>query len=361
MNLQELERAFNLRKAADGVQAAARRTFVSSAVKGINSEARTIRAYASTKAWDRYGERFEADAFKDGLGNFKKNPVILFGHDYYSAPIAKATGYEFDENGLILTMKFADTEKAKEIFALYEGGFMSAFSVGFRPLEYRFEERVIGSGQMGAVFVKAELLENSAVPVPANPEAVVIKGLQGKTMTLTADTIRDLLSSPYRIDSAERAEEEQAAPAVPAEVPAPAAAEPEAAVPAADPAPAATPEPAAAPAEEPKSLKEAVGYLLTLGKAARENGKVEDAAVRSLLVQAVNLCRELVLGPGAQSLDGMDADRSDDLSAEEDALLKEFAIMTDKLMSSGKATQKDIDELRKVGQFIEEEVLKNKI
>ena len=92
-----------------------RRTFIGAAVKGIDAEARTIRAYASTNAWDRYGERFEARAFEGGLVNYKKNPVVLFAHDYGSEPIAKTIGYEFDEKGLILTMKFANTPKAEEI------------------------------------------------------------------------------------------------------------------------------------------------------------------------------------------------------------------------------------------------------
>src|SRR3972149_3942269 len=74
---------------------------------------------------------------------------------------------------------------------------MSAFSVGFKPLEIAFEERVKGSGELGAVFVKAELLENSAVPVPANPEAVGMRGGGGKTMQLSGDLLRSMLESPY--------------------------------------------------------------------------------------------------------------------------------------------------------------------
>ena len=398
------------------------RAFVAVAVKGINSKARTIRAYASTNAWDRYGERFEPRAFEQGLENFKKNPVVLFAHDYSNEPIGKVVEYEFDDKGLILVMKFANTPQAERIFSLYEGGFMSAFSVGFKPLEIAFEERVKGSGEMGAVFVRAELLENSAVPVPANPEAVVIRGLSGKTMTLDGfmDSVAvEVKSEEVHVEANIAGESE---PAV-SEVPAAVVPEPEAAI-----VPAVVieepkslkeavglvvgtksmakcmehiniaigmhevhmAEPQSATMKSQKimmehmteardecmssmgpsgpmkiartdSLKEAVGYLLTLGKSARENGKVEDAAVRSLLVQAVNLCRELVLGPGAQSLDGMDVEASNDISAEEDALCKEFALMTEKLMSSGKATAKDIEELQKIGKFIEDEVLKNKI
>ena len=333
------------------------RIFLGKAVKGVDSETRTIRAYVSTKAWDRYGERFEADAFKDGLGNFKKNPVILFGHDYSSPPIAKAIGFEFDANGLILTMKFADTDKAKEVFALYEGGFMSAFSVGFRPLEVAFEERIAGSGEMGAVFVRAELLENSAVPVPANPEAVVIRGLGGKKMTIdiAPTLLRSVLEGAYNlrtepapVESSAPAvvEPEAVVPSVPVDVPAPSL-EP---APEPAPEPALAPETAEPPQDAPKSLKAVLGYLLTLGKAAKEKGdKLEDAEVRSLAVQANNILRELVLGVGAEPLNGGEEEMTD---AEAISLVREYEMLSEKFAKST-ANEKDRAGLITLGKQIE--------
>lgn len=348
MDIKALESIFGLTRTDANGKRLARKTFVAAAVKGIDAKARTIRAYASTNAWDRYGERFEADAFKTGLDNYKKNPVILFGHDYGSAPIAKAIAYEFDSKGLILTMKFADTEKAREVFSLYEDGFMSAFSVGFRPLEYRFEERE--PGVSGAVFVKAELLENSAVPVPANPEAVVIKGLSGKTLTISGDILRAALEDGWKMRVLKGAEVDPA-PAAPAEDPAPAAAEPVVEAPPATPeaaVPAATEAPAA-PVEEPKSLKAVLGYLLTLGKAAKDKGdKLENAEVRSLAVQANNILRELVLGVGAEALDGADGDMTDD---EAISLVREYEMLSEKVVK-GNANDKDRAALVTLGEQI---------
>jgi phage head maturation protease len=51
---------------------------------------------------------------------------------------------------------------AKEIYRKYKDGFLNAFSVGFIPLEA--EENT---------YTKSELLEISAVPIPANPNAIV--------------------------------------------------------------------------------------------------------------------------------------------------------------------------------------------
>lgn len=373
----------------------ARRTFVSSAIKGIDSKAKTIRAYASTSAWDRYGERFAPDAFKDGLDNFKKNPVILFAHDYSQAPIAKAIGYEFDEKGLILTMKFADTPKAQEVFGLYEGGFMNAFSVGFRPLEMAFEERVEGSGDMGAVFVRAELLENSAVPVPANPEAVVIKGLGDKSMTLSGALLREMIEgafgqrAPIELPAIDPIAIEKMMPDAMGHLKKAVSGmsshmsgsdgdgdESKKAAGCSDPSSMGEPmghvkaalgimaamagKVAPAPVtilvvedELPaESLKKALGELLRLGKSVE--GKVSEEATRSLLVQANNLCRELVYGRGAQTLDGMEGELSDSEIA---GLVKEFELLSDVVMKSGKATEKDVEELKSLGKFIEERII----
>ena len=50
-----------------------------------------VRGMASTNAFDRAGDSISAEAWtKGGLGNFEKNPIILFNHDY-NRPIGRAT------------------------------------------------------------------------------------------------------------------------------------------------------------------------------------------------------------------------------------------------------------------------------
>lgn len=288
-----------------------RRVCLAGAVRSIDTENRTIRAYASTKDWDRYGERFEPDAFKEGLANYKKNPVVLFGHNYGEPPIGKTIGYEFDENGLILTMQFADTPRANEIFDLYKGGFMTAFSVGFRPLEVAFEERVKGSGDMGAVYKKAELLENSAVPVPANPGAVVMKSADGQTFEMAGDLVRELLMSSFehRIKMTPETVVLVTEDAPEAFIPLDAKGIEKINISLAGGSP---------------SLKDSLEYLLGLGKIMKHKGKVEDEDVRSLLMQMNNLCRELIYGPGSPRLE----DDQDELSAEQiDSMVRECELL----------------------------------
>ncbi len=73
------------------------------------------------------------------LENHLKNPVVLYGHDYYDPPVARTTSIGFDPEGrLIFTPQFADVETpafADIIFRHYEGGYMRAFSVSVIPLE----------------------------------------------------------------------------------------------------------------------------------------------------------------------------------------------------------------------------------
>lgn len=137
--------------------------------KAIDPETKTITAYVSTYEWDRTEEKFAKGAWD--LSKYRQNPVVLYGHDYTSLPIAKAIRIEEDDNGLWAEMKFAPDQRSQDIFELYKGGFLSAFSVGFNPKEYKLEP--IDAERKGIVYTNAELLEFSAVPIPANPGALI--------------------------------------------------------------------------------------------------------------------------------------------------------------------------------------------
>lgn len=122
------------------------------------------RVIASTAAVDRQGDVIDQNGWL--TDNYMKNPVMLFAHDYSSLPVAKCTGLEIKDQSLIASFEFAPAEanpQAGFIKSLYDNGFMSAVSVGFIPKE-----------QNGNIITKAELLEISFVPVPANQEALAL-------------------------------------------------------------------------------------------------------------------------------------------------------------------------------------------
>jgi len=161
-----------------------KRTF-NSEIKGIDETARTLTAYVSTNATDRMDEVLEPKGAD--LKNFRKNPVVLFGHDYNSPPIGRAQWIKRDAVGLLSKVEFANTEFAKEIFNLYKDGFMKAFSVGFIPQEWEDGD---GKKKASRTYTKWELLEYSAVPVPANPEALMLAMEKG---ILKSDTVKKAL------------------------------------------------------------------------------------------------------------------------------------------------------------------------
>lgn len=117
---------------------------------------------ASTSSIDRQGDSIDQAGWE--LDNFKKNPVLLWAHDYSALPIGKVIGLEQGENFLKAKFQFAPADAnpiAGQIEKLYEGGYVNASSVGFIPKE-----------RNGNIITRAELLELSLVPVPANQEAL---------------------------------------------------------------------------------------------------------------------------------------------------------------------------------------------
>lgn len=175
----------------------------SAEIKDINADQRTLVAVISTSAKDRMDESVAHDGVN--LKDYQKNPVVLWAHDYATPPIAKALWVKKDNNaqGLVSKMQFADTAFAKEIFSLYQGGFMKAFSIGFIPKQITRNYQQEGYDKTKDPYItisKWDMLEYSAVPVPANPEALSLamsKGLISKeTMDIleTKDLHEDVVS-----------------------------------------------------------------------------------------------------------------------------------------------------------------------
>jgi len=145
-------------------------------VKDATDESsRTLLFTISTANVDRMGDTIALDGWE--LDNFRKNPVVLWAHDATSPPVAKAPRVWIEGTKLRAEAEFVPADNpavgrfAEGIFQLYKGGFMSATSVGFSPKRYAFADRKDGS--WGIDFMQQELLEYSAVPVPANADALI--------------------------------------------------------------------------------------------------------------------------------------------------------------------------------------------
>ena len=130
---------------------------------------RLVRFIITTSAPDR--ERDVVDVNGIDTTAYEANPVVLFGHDYRSLPIGRCVKLQRQAKQILATTEFATADlnpMAEQVYRMVKAGFLKAASIGFRPLESRYNEV-----RRGTDFLRCELLEWSVVPVPANPQALV--------------------------------------------------------------------------------------------------------------------------------------------------------------------------------------------
>ena len=174
----------------DAGQIAARKSLVID--KGpIDEDKRTVEATISTGFIDRDGDWIDQEGWD--LERFKANPVVLWSHDREALPIAKAVDIGVVGKGnrarLKSTAEFELHPFADAVFNLVKNGTINATSVGFIPRAWNFVDEENRSTFSIDIY-KAELLEWSFVPVPANPEALVgAKGLSGENRKAIAEWI----------------------------------------------------------------------------------------------------------------------------------------------------------------------------
>lgn len=159
-------------------------------ISAIDEEERSITAVISTSAVDRDREVLLAKGIQ--TERFVDNPVVLWAHDSHSPPIGKALWVKVKGQKILAKVQFATTEFAEEIWQLFKGGFLKAFSVGFIPHDGHAptpKEVTKNPAWAEARFIidKWELLEFSPVPVPANPEALA-QAVKSKEITLSEST-----------------------------------------------------------------------------------------------------------------------------------------------------------------------------
>jgi hypothetical protein len=160
----------------------------------FNDEERTFQAIASTPIVDRQGDSIDQSGWD--LTNFLKNPVVPWAHDYQTPPVARATEIGVNSQGYLQFTYQAPPvgvyELADTVWNLYRNQFMFAFSVGFIPKDYE------GNYQEGYTFTECELLEISAVVVPANPQAVALAFKMDVISERQAKTLRGKMSSAVK-------------------------------------------------------------------------------------------------------------------------------------------------------------------
>ena len=152
----------------------------------------------STGALDRESDVINPEGWE--VDAYLTNPVVLWAHQYQTPPIARATKVWVDGGKLLATDRFTPSDVnpfGAMIYRLVAGDFLKTVSVGFRPIEY-----VYNDDHHGYDFQRQELLEHSVVPVPANPEALIAAGETGIDLTPLREWAEKILETDDGADTA---------------------------------------------------------------------------------------------------------------------------------------------------------------
>lgn len=151
------------------------RAFYERKAETEEAEGGPMRFTASTEGVARDGMVISAEGWK--LENYRKNPVVLWAHDYLgrTLPIGRAVNVAVEGKALVADVVFDPADDfARQVERKYRTGFLNAVSVGW-------ETKLIEPSKNGqsARVAEAELLDISAVPVPGDPDALMEREYRG--------------------------------------------------------------------------------------------------------------------------------------------------------------------------------------
>lgn len=133
--------------------------------KELDADNGILEAVVTTSAEDRHRENILTDGI-DTKNYIEKNPVVLYGHDYWGFPIGKTLKLKQTKNKMTAQFQLAleEYDFAKTVYNLVKGGYLNAVSIGGIVREWSEDYRTI---------IKMEMLEFSIVSIPANPDAMI--------------------------------------------------------------------------------------------------------------------------------------------------------------------------------------------
>ena len=147
------------------------------AAEAGGSAAACLDFVASTDTLDRYQEVIDPGGWR--LESYRRNPVFQNAHNYGDVifTLGRAVVTEVRDlagtRALFQRIQFAveANPMARIAYALYKGQFLRAVSVGFIPVRW---ENGTAETSYRRKYLEQELLEVSAVGIPANPDALAL-------------------------------------------------------------------------------------------------------------------------------------------------------------------------------------------
>ena len=149
------------------------------------SEERLIEFIYSTGGMKRDGNIVEQDGWI--LDKYRENPQFLWCHGRDGEPLGRSISEWLGRaaggkalRGIVEFLPIGDNPQADRVLKYYRDGFLNAVSASWKPLRYEIisEEEMKDSpyGENsffgGVRFTRSEMLEVSACPVPADPDAL---------------------------------------------------------------------------------------------------------------------------------------------------------------------------------------------
>jgi HK97 family phage major capsid protein/HK97 family phage prohead protease len=159
-------------------------------IKSYDNERRIIEGVATTPSPDRVNDVVVTEGVE-----FKLPLPLLYQHNS-SKPIGNVVEARASKDGIRIVAKIAPEGVAAfidEAWALIKNGLVRGLSIGFRSLEDEFDKQLNGYR-----FLRTELLELSAVTIPANAEASIlsVKSADREALAASGRSRRE----PVRLD-----------------------------------------------------------------------------------------------------------------------------------------------------------------
>lgn len=184
----------------------------------VEDEAALTVVVASAPTPDRYNDIVEPTW---DLQRFMGNPVVPFAHDYSRPPVGRVRNLEVVNGLLVASIEWDESPEnplGRTVASQFRRGFMNAVSVGFAPGEVvpraTLPDDSPFKAATGNLYRNPELLEISAVPIPAHQDALAIrahKGAELKHVVAMEETDSTyVVTYAKAIEESQETEEEQA-------------------------------------------------------------------------------------------------------------------------------------------------------
>lgn len=136
-----------------------------------------VEVIVSNSGLDRYGERILVEGID--LSQIRRNPVVLWAHDYQGLPIGQITKIWKDKEKNLkarIKLDYEIYDFANTVYQLILKGTIRAVSIGGLVLEFGVDEE---DREDWNIVAKLEMVELSVVPVGAHPDALVVSKTLG--------------------------------------------------------------------------------------------------------------------------------------------------------------------------------------